>query len=296
MVWRVVVGTEITPDALLALRRAGIVHISGHAVPGMTSSTVVARAPSEHDARRMVAEALGVPETFIREARLTPVWVYAPVEREDVDAFTGASSAEDEGVDSIVEHDSPEERFEVAFELPQGPVEEIFAEARRRYARICARAGIEVPDPLELRASGFEVFLEDQLRDSELLNRADELFEQGHYDLAVIVAQTACEVLVADAMRTLLEGHASDGLFPWLIGRISSYTLVDDATRNLWNKLTQTEIQSQDWWNAYREHVRRRNGIVHAGERVDGDAARSSLDAARELFAFIDSTVSSDDP
>ena len=262
----------------------------------MTSSTVVAQAPSEDEARRRVAEALGVPETFIRDVQLTPVWVYAPVEREDVDAFTRASSSEDDDGVEIVEQESPEERFEVAFELPQGPVDEVFAEARRRYALICARAGIEVPDPLELRASGFEVFLQDQRqRDSELLNRADELFEQGHHDLAVIVAQTACEVLVADAMRTLLEGHASDGLFPWLIGRISSYTLVDDATRNLWNKLTQTEIQSQDWWSAYREHVRRRNAIVHAGERVDGDAARSSLDAARELFAFIDATVSSDD-
>jgi HEPN domain-containing protein len=294
MVWRVVVATEITPDARRALQRAGIVHISGHALPGMTSSTVVVEAPSEPEARRRVAEALGVPETFIRDVQQTPVWVYAPVGRADVDAFTGASSAED-GVE-IVEQESPEERFEVAFELPQGPVDEIFTEARRRYALICERAGIEVPDPLELRASGFEVFLEDQRRrDSELLNRADELFEQGHNDLAVIVAQTACEVLVADAMRTLLEGHASDGLFPWLIGRISSYSLVDDATRDLWNKLTQTEIQRQDWWSAYREHVRRRNGIVYAGERVDGDAARSSLDAARELFTFIDATVRSDD-
>jgi HEPN domain-containing protein len=261
----------------------------------MTSSTVVARAPNEHEARRRVAEALGVPETFIREVQQTPVWVYAPVVREDVDAFTRASSYQDDGVESIVEHESPEERSEVVFELPQAPVDEIFAEARRRYERICARAGIGVPDPLELRVSGFEVFLEDQRRDNELLNRADQLFEQGHYDLAVIVAQTACEVLVADAMRTLVEGHALDDLSPWLIGRFSSYTLVDDATRNLWNKLTETQIQNRDWWSAYREHVRRRNGIVHAGDRVDADAARSSLDAAHELFAFIDATVGGDD-
>ena len=209
-----------------------------------------------------------------------------------MDAFVGASDSEEDGIESIVQHD--EERFEVVFELQQGTLDEIFAEARRRYERICARANMGVPDPLELSASGFEVFLEGTGRDDELLNRADELVQQGHHDLAVIVGQTACEILVADAMRTLLDGHASEDLFPWVLTRISSYTLVDDPTRNLWNKLTATQIQNENWWTPYREHVQRRNRIVHAGDRVDADAARSSLDAVHNLFGFIDATVGGD--
>jgi hypothetical protein len=294
MVWRLVVATEIEADAREALQRAGITHISGHRGPGYASSTVVVRAPSEEQARREVADALGVPETFIREAKQPPVWVYAPVLREDIQAFTRAVDSGADDIGSIIEHEAPEERFEVVFELSQGTAEEIFAEARRRYEAICARAGIRVPDPLELHASGFEVFLEHQRRDSELLDRGDELFAQKHYDLAVIVAQTACEVLVADAMRSLLEGQASEDLLGWLMSGVSSYTLIDDSTRKLWNKLTDTEIQTEGWWENYREHVKRRNKIVHAGERVDADAARSSLAAARELFSFIEKTISDD--
>lgn len=294
MVWRVVVATDISPEARFALEREGIIHLSGHGGPGYSSSTVVVRASSEDDARTKVAQALELPPEFIREARQPPVWVYAPVDPEDIEGFTRAGLGAD-GVESVIEHDSPEHRFEVVFELPQGDPDEVFAEARRRYHEICGRAGIRVPDPLELTASGFEVFFaEQQRRDRELLRRAEELFDQGHHDLAVIVAQTACEIVVADAMRTLLDSHASQELLPWLMSRMTSYSLRDDPTRKLWNQLTGTAIQQESWWSNYVGHVGRRNRIVHEGERVDTDAARSSLDAARELFAFIETTMSAE--
>lgn len=215
--------------------------------------------------------------------------MYAPVEAEDSQRLATAIRPEDQA--SLIEEEAPEHRFEICFELPQMPVDQVFAEARNRYGAICERAGVALPEPLEMTAAGFEVFLEDQRRDSELLDRANDLVAQGHHDLAVIVAQTACEVLVADAMRAVARGHASDELYPWLLQRVGSYTLIDNQTRKLWNALSATSIQQEPWWSEYREHVRRRNQIVHEGQRVDVEAARASLAAARALFEYVEQTV-----
>ena len=292
-VWRVVVkGTEITDERREALRRAGMSYLSGHGTLGLLSRTIVAVGNSEADVKSRVAHVLGVEEGLISEARAPPVWVYAPVEPDGVERFREA--AQDlitAGRVSILEQEAPVVAYEAAFEVEQAAPEVVFAQARKLYADICARAGLSVPDPLELRASGFEVFLPRQREDEVLLTRAAELSHQGHHDLAVIVAQTACEVLVGNAMRLLLPLHPSEALQDWLLDRLKGYSLNDDPTRRLWNRLTSTEIQKEGWWPDYKTHVQRRHDIAHKGAHADKTAAQESLNAVRNLIRFVESRM-----
>lgn len=182
-------------------------------------------------------------------------------------------------------------KLEVYFELPAASVDRAFNEARGRYGQIAKAAGFAVPELLDMTISGFEALLLQASRDRQLLDRARELMQRDEHELAVILAQTACEVLIADALRSLLHPHVSDEMRPWLVGQVRSYTLRDDSTRDLWNRLTRSAIHEQDFWAAYKAHVERRNQIVHSGDRVDADAAQLSLDAATRLFAYVEQTV-----
>jgi HEPN domain-containing protein len=292
-VWRLVVARAIDNAALEALAREGATYVSGHSSPGHTSSSLLVRAEDEAAARSAIERALG-EQAFIREARAMPVFVHAPIVPDARSAFEMAAG-EETRVGGVVE-DETTGGLEVYFELPPGDVDRVFNEARGLYERIANSAGVPVPDPLEMSMSGFEAMMVQASRDRQLLDRARNLVEHGEHELGVILAQTACEVLVADALRSLLHPHVSDQLRPWLLGRVKSFALVDDPTRDLWNGLTGSAIQEQEFWTAYRMHVKRRHGIVHSGDRVDDEAARSSLDAALALFNYVERVIGAAPP
>ncbi len=190
----------------------------------------------------------------------------------------------------------PTGELEVYFELPPGNIDRVFNEARGLYARVAEAAGLTVPEPLEMTLSGFEALMVQASRDRQLLDRAQELEDRGEHELAVILAQTACEVLVADALRSLLHAHVSDELRPWLLARVKSFALIDDATRELWNRITGSVIQDQAFWAPYKAHVKRRHRIVHDGDRVDSDGAQSSLEAAAAMFDYVERAIGSARP
>ena len=288
VVWRVVVARDVDEVALEALAREGATYISGHSGAAGASSSLLVRAENETEARSAIERALG-EHAFIREARAMPVFVHAPIEPDARVAFERAAG-EDERVGGVVEDESTG-GLEVYFELPPADVDGLFNQARGLYERIARTAGVPAPDPLEMTLSGFEALMVQATRDRQLIDRARELVDRGQHELGVILAQTACEVLVADALRSLIHPHLSDQLRPWLLGRVKSFTLLDDPTRRLWNDLTGRVIQDQPFWAGYKAHVERRHGVVHAGDRVDAAAARSSLDAAVALFNYVERCI-----
>jgi HEPN domain-containing protein len=286
--WRVVVAREIDAAANDALRAEGVTHISGHSAAGLESNSLILRAEDEERARAAIERALG-EDVPIRESKLMPVFVHALVEPAARAAFEEAAG-EDARIGGVIE-DETTGSLEVYFELDGGSVDRAFNEARGLYVRVVEAAGLEVPDGLEYRMSGFEVLLSQATRDRQLLDRARELFEQHEHELAVIVAQTACEVLVADAIRNFLQPHASDALQGWLIKRIRSFTFMDDPTKDLWERITRSRVQGQDFWDDYLDHVRRRNWIAHQGILISEGEAEASLDAATALFDYVERMI-----
>jgi hypothetical protein len=241
-VWRVVVHQEIDAVDAESLATIGARHISGHSGPQGTSSSILVRATSEEQARNKIVNALG-EEVLIREARATPVFVNARIDPSTRSIFESAAGL-DQRIGGVTEDEETGE-LSVYFELPGGDIDRAFNEARGLYRHVLKSAGLEHPGSIEMSMSGFEILLAQASRDRELLRRAHELFDRGENDLAVIVAQTACEVLIADALRSFVQAHASDELGPWLLGSIRSSTLIDHSTQQLWSSVTGSKIQSQ---------------------------------------------------
>jgi hypothetical protein len=119
-----------------------------------------------------------------------------------------------------------------------------------------------------------------------LLVYADELHKGAHYGLAVIVAQAACEVIIARAMtKAVAEQLGHDDLRKQY--RLISFSPEGKKVRTTYNNLTGDSLDAQGFWSAYQVNVGCRHTAVHTGDAIPGDAARSFLDAANLLVAHV---------
>lgn len=293
IVFRVVVRRDLDQQALEALARVGASYISGHSGRGHASSSVLVRADSDEAARRKIEAALG-EHAFISEARAMPVFVYARVLREARRAFEVAAG-KDERVGGVVEDEKAGE-LEVYFELAPGDVDRAFNEARGLYARIANSAGVGVPDPLEMRVSGFEALMTQPSQARERLAHAHDLQVREEHGLAVVPAQTACEVLIREVLQTLVQPHVTDDLFPWTLERIRQYTLNDRQTQDLWSRVAGSTIQDQDFWSSYKSHLELRNRIFHHGESATAEEATASVTTAEALIDYVEQATGAGPP
>jgi len=156
-----------------------------------------------------------------------PLFVYAPVLREARHAFELAAG-EDQRVGGVIE-DEATGQLEVTLEL----------EPRRRGIQRGARpvsphrSGCRrpVPDQLQMTVSGFETLMTQSSEARGRLVHARELQKAHEYAVTVVVAQTACEVLIREVLPALVQPHVTDDLFPWALERVRQYTLNDRLSR-----------------------------------------------------------------
>ena len=118
------------------------------------------------------------------------------------------------------------------------------------------------------------------------MNReAVELLKQGRDALAVIRAQTACELLISQTMESLLATKFPDLRADHLIRR--PMTLADKQSLALCHLLTGRRIQDERWWESYVEHRKRRNSIVHEGITISHEDAQASIGVTNDLHAWL---------
>jgi hypothetical protein len=119
-----------------------------------------------------------------------------------------------------------------------------------------------------------------------LLDEAASHIDHQRYELAVVRAQTACEVYARLALDRVARDVAErDQNRPSSLFR--SVSLRARPDRALLRALTGHQIADEKWWTSYCEHVERRNEIVHAGISVTEREARESLEAAEAFIAFL---------
>jgi hypothetical protein len=165
----------------------------------------------------------------------------------------------------------------VAFVVPATNAEAALAAAQELVARAIQDTDLPsslIPEPAtaSLISPVAALPLEDQLS-----IEASRLVMEGRNDMAVLRAQAACEVYARKVLDDLLERRGGSELVKHVK---PSATLNDRRSQGLFHLLTNEWITHQEWWDAYREHLERRNNIVHAGAVVTSDQAHASLDAA----------------
>jgi hypothetical protein len=113
-------------------------------------------------------------------------------------------------------------------------------------------------------------------------DEAGDLIQQRRYELAVVAAQIACEIEIKDAID--LAAEAPEGsLARMAIEGPRSWSLIDKRAQKVFVAVIGRTPTKEPWWSDYRDHVERRNNIVHRGAKVSETSARRSLEVAEAL-------------
>jgi hypothetical protein len=302
--WQISFRGGLTEDAIDTLANAGILPVARrirHAADGSgepRSTTVWVQAADEQDAISKVRAVLAL---YDRSPDLTATLVnsrfYIGFPESEAAAIERAADevrAEDPRVSMVIWSEPPGGTAELMLQLAAIDPDDAIAQADAVYAQLRTRAKLPPAKALYgfLGPTGqFRQPPRARPAHERLAFRATELFDQGSYDYAVVAAQTACEVLVFESMTELLGIGGGPGAeiftrswFP----KQKSHTLKEEAVRDLWNALTEDEIQTQQgWWATYCDHLNLRNAVVHHGVQPNAEKAKESLDVCAKFRAHV---------
>ena len=121
-----------------------------------------------------------------------------------------------------------------------------------------------------------------------LLDTAKRLREQEHYEAAIVMAQTACE-LCTEAVLTgaLRERVEDDDVADLITDTLGSYSPTNDRVKKWFELLFGYPIQDEPFWQPLKKHVARRHGIVHRGEEATPKEADESIAAVENTIRHL---------
>jgi hypothetical protein len=121
----------------------------------------------------------------------------------------------------------------------------------------------------------------------ELLGIAKGLIERGNHSVAVVVCHMACEIAAERAFSAAYAAKGLTYLEPAVDDLLNGHNLAAEKNRNLYNALTGNTIQDEPFWQQFKASATRRNKAVHEGLIVNHQDAEASLQAARDLIAYL---------
>ncbi len=135
-------------------------------------------------------------------------------------------------------------------------------------------------------------------RMSNLLLREAGILLEKHEDnsdrLAVILAHAACDVQMEDTLAQLFIARDVRSLYEPLKGLVGNQiNLHTERVRAVYTALSGDDPAKQPWWSAWKEGIRRRNGVAHGGHAVNSEAAAKSLDACRKCVSHLQGVTAS---
>lgn len=159
----------------------------------------------------------------------------------------------------------------------------VYAEARR-YAGLCSHAPSSVTvEPMEE--------LVHWPRHYALLSSAYAMREREENAHAVVAAQAACEVCAERAIGDLLRRRKLGPFQEIVLEYAANYSMLRGPSQEVWLALTLERFTAAPGFAEYKEHVERRNKIVHKGADVTWVEAEASLAAARGFLDYVERTA-----
>jgi hypothetical protein len=112
------------------------------------------------------------------------------------------------------------------------------------------------------------------------------LNSESHFDWAVVLAQTACEVYVRDILERRA-AHLGDAAIETVAG-LRGTNLANPSVRRTFHEITgYAPPDDAEWWREYQAHAQRRHRIVHAGARITRQDAEDSIESANAMITFL---------
>lgn len=265
-----------------------MLYVSGHEVRGSRSSTIWVRASDATSAEDFVRAEISTPGAF-SPAELVPYSVVIEVADEDVAALEQALARrrQDSGLlGGLIVPGSAEGAAELYLDADADTPARARELALEDYRALRREAGLPLGEPPRVRVIAPWPF--EQRRHRELLQHAEQLQEQRESGCAVVVAQTAMEVLVERTIDRRLQVREVGGLRAHIISTIRTHTMKDKPTQDLWFELTGDRITQVEVWQRYLDHLKRRHAFVHTGADVSAADAAESLAVVTAMIEHVE--------
>lgn len=132
--------------------------------------------------------------------------------------------------------------------------------------------------------------LGDDDASSQYLEQAKELVLEERYGLAVVAAQIHFEA----QLTALLREAAGDQPLRW-IARLLKDKRIAELKREVSfatvEVLLGVDVTQTAEWSRFRDHVERRNDVIHKGQTVDKHHAEESIRVVQQLWARLAETA-----
>lgn len=126
--------------------------------------------------------------------------------------------------------------------------------------------------------------LGDDDASSQYLEHAKELVHEERYGLAVVAAQIHFE----SQLTALLREAAGDQPLRWVVRLLKDKRIAElkrDVSFATLEVLLGVDVTQAAEWGRFRDHVERRNDVIHKGQTVDKHHAEDSVRVVQQLWA-----------
>jgi hypothetical protein len=142
---------------------------------------------------------------------------------------------------------------------------------------------------MRIGASGVGVVLPPYYR--QVLEAAERYANDGENAVAVIVAQTACELVTEIAFESFFRLHGMSESDKKAL-RPRPYNLDNGKVRALYVLLSKDKIhRNKSFWPGFTKQAKLRHRIVHNGEPATAKDAKDSIQATTKLIEHVESVV-----
>ena len=131
-----------------------------------------------------------------------------------------------------------------------------------------------------------------------LIGMAKDALDRKEFELSVILATCACEMLTERAFRLLFSYRDIKYLYDSIIETQWEYNnITNKRNRNLYIILSKDDIpKTFKGWSDLCQHYKRRNGIAHRGVTVDVENAEKSLQIVNKYIKHIEAKLEESKP
>lgn len=172
---------------------------------------------------------------------------------------------------------------QLEFDIDADNLDDVRSLAEDKWGELLRVAGVDAEEP---QFAGFLPPTYSDARYTQLRREAQRWMEEERYDLAVLRAQTASEVLarvaIGGALRAAVGRAQGDAL-----ARVTTTAMTDRSTQRLLEALVGCRPDRAAWWGEYTAHLARRNHIAHAGTQITRHEAANSLSAVDNCMAWL---------
>lgn len=119
---------------------------------------------------------------------------------------------------------------------------------------------------------------------SQYLEQAKELFQDERYGLAVVAAQIHFEA----QLTALLRETAGEQPLRWVARLLKDKRIAElnrDVSFATIEVLLGVDVTQIAEWSRFRDHIERRNDVVHKGQAVERHHAEESIRVVQQLWA-----------